>query len=109
MMSSGFSDREKAFESKWAHNEELRFHVLARRNKLLGLWVAGEMGERGPAAEDYAKAVVQAELTKAGDEAVFEKIRGDLAAAKIARTDHLIRTKMDEFLAIAKNEVIGEG
>lgn len=106
-MSELFSDREKAFENKWAHDEELRFKVLARRNKLLGLWAAGEMGLEGTGAEDYAKAVVQAELTAAADEAVFQKIRTDLAARKIARTDHLIRTRMDEFLEAAKKELMG--
>ena len=108
-MNSGFSDREKAFEDKWAHDEELRFKVLARRNKLLGLWAATEMGLKGPAAEDYAKSVVQAELVREGDEAVFQKLKADFAAANIARTDHLIRTKMEEFLAIAKKEVMNEG
>ncbi len=107
-MTDGFSDREKAFENKWAHDEELRFKVLSRRNKLLGLWAAGEMGLQGPAAEDYAKAVVQAELSKEGDEAVFKKIRADFDAKKIARTDHLIRTKMEEFLAQAKAEVMNQ-
>jgi hypothetical protein len=106
-MNDGFSDREKAFENKWAHDEALRFRVLARRNRLLGLWAAGEIGLRGSAAEDYAKDVVQAELTPAGDEAVFQKIRTDLAARKIARTDHLIRIKIEEFLAVAKREVTG--
>lgn len=106
-MTGGFSDREKAFENKWAHDEELRFKVLSRRNRLLGQWAAGEMGLKGPAAEEYAKAVVQAQLSESGDEAVFQKIRTDFAAARIARTDHLIRTKLDEFLAVAKDEVRG--
>src|SRR5271154_2531255 len=105
-MTGAFPDREKAFENKWAHDEELRFKVMARRNKLLGLWAAGEMGLEHEKAEAYAKAVVQAELTAAGDEAVFQKIRTDFAAGKIARTDHLIRTKMDEFLAAAKTEMV---
>ena len=108
-MTGGFSDREKAFENKWAHDEELRFRVTSRRNKLLGLWAAGEMGLKGAEAEEYAKTVVQAEVSKDGDEAVFKKIRTDLDARKIARTDHLIRTKMDEFLTQAKKEVMSEG
>jgi len=106
-MTGGFSDRERAFEDRWAHDEELRFKVLARRDKLLGLWAAGEMGLKGPAAEDYAKAIVQAELTKAGDLAVLEKIRTDFAAHKIARTDHLIERKMEELLGVAKTEIDG--
>lgn len=108
-MSGAFSDREKAFEDKWAHDEELRFKVLSRRNKLLGIWAAGEMGLSGAKAEDYAKSVVRAELSKEGDEAVFQKIRADIAQAGIARTDHLIRKKMDEFLGVAKDEVMKAG
>ncbi len=108
-MSSAFSDREKAFEDKWAHDEELRFKVLARRNKLLGLWAATEMGLKGPAADDYAKAIVQAELSKDGDEAVFQKLRADFAAANTARTDHLIHLKMDEFFSAAREEIIHGG
>lgn len=106
-MSDMFPDRERAFEEKWAHDEDLRFRVLARRNKLLGLWAAGERGLQGAAAEDYAKALVELELSRDGDEAVFRKVKADFAAAKIARTDHLIRLKMDELLAAAKREVMG--
>lgn len=105
-MSGAFSDREKAFEDKWAHDEELRFKVLARRNRLLGLWAAGEQGLSGQEAEAYAKTIVQAELARGADDAVFERIKRDFAAARIARTDHLIRRRMDEYLAVAKSEVI---
>ncbi len=106
-MSGVFSEREKAFEEKWAHDEDLRFKVLARRNKLLGLWAAGELGLKD--AESYARTIIQAELAKEGEEAVFAKIKADFAAAKIARTDHLIRLKMNEFLAAAKSEVMDKG
>ena len=105
-MSGMFSEREKAFENKWAHDEELRFKVLARRNKLLGLWAAAQMGLSCAKAEVYTQAVVRAELSKRGDEAVFEAVRDSFAAAKIARTDHLIRLKMDEYLAKAMAEVM---
>ena len=40
-MTNAFEDREKGFESKWAHDEELHFKVIIRHNKLLGLWAAG--------------------------------------------------------------------
>jgi len=108
-MSSAFSDREKAFEDKWAHDEELRFKVLARRNNHLGHWAATEMGLKGPAADEYAKAIIQTELTKGGDEAVFQKLKADFAAANVARTDHLIQVKMEEFFTKAKNEIIQGG
>ena len=108
-MSSAFSDREKAFEDKWAHDEELTFKVLARRNKLLGLWAAHLMGLQGAAADDYAKAIIQAELSREGDEAVFQKLRADFAAANVARTDHFIHLKMQELLTTAKDEVMNGG
>jgi len=107
-MSSEFSDREKNFEARWAHDTELAFKVMARRNKLLGLWAAGEMGLKGPAAEDYAKTIVQADLQHAGHEDVFKKIRADFDAAKTARSDHLIRTRMEELLTTAGDQIMHE-
>ena len=49
-----FSDREKAFEDKYKHDQELQFKVEARRNKLLGLWAAELMGLAGADAQAYA-------------------------------------------------------
>jgi hypothetical protein len=108
-MSGVFPDREKAFEDKWAHDEELRFRVLARRNKLLGLWAAGEMGLTAPQADEFATVIVRAELEKAGDESVFQALHAAFAEAKVPRTDHLIRLKMDEFLTAAKAELMSSG
>ncbi|MGN6517608.1 MAG: DUF1476 domain-containing protein [Rhizomicrobium sp.] len=107
-MSGGFEDRKKAAEAKWAHDEELRFKVMARRNKLLGQWAAGEMGISGAESEAYAKAVVQADFEEAGDEDVFRKIRKDFDAKKVATSDHLIRKKMEELLAVAGDQVVAE-
>ena len=102
-MGGGFKDREKGFESKFAHDEEMRFKVMNRRNKLLGLWAAAEMGKSGADAETYAKAVVAADFEEAGDNDVFRKVRGDLDAAKYS--DVVIRTKMDELLGVAADQV----
>jgi hypothetical protein len=107
-MNDAFKDRERGFESKWAHDAELRFKVVARRNKLLGLWAAGEMGFSGPKAEEYAMAVIQADFQEAGDGDVFRKIKADFDAAKLARSDGAIRAKMDELLALAGEQVLGK-
>lgn len=107
-MTSGFDERKKTFEEKWAHDQDLRFKVDARRAKLVGLWAAGEMGLSGDAALAYAKSVVEADMTEAGEEDVFRKIKGDLGAKGIARSDHLIRTKMAELLEEAKQQVMHE-
>jgi hypothetical protein len=107
-MSGTFEKREKGFEAKWAHDEELRFRVYARRNKLLGLWAAAEMGVTGPAADNYAKEVIAADFEKPGEDDVFEKVRHDLAARKVTISDHLLRRKMEELLETAKLQVQSE-
>ena len=35
-----FDDRERAFEAKFARDEEMQFRIIARRNRLLGQWAA---------------------------------------------------------------------
>lgn len=97
-----FDDRKDAFERKFAHDEELRFKALARRNKLLGLWAAEKMGKSGADAEEYARTVVLADFEEAGHEDVFRKVRGDLDASV---SDTEIRTQMDTFLGQAAQEV----
>lgn len=98
-------DRETAFESKFALDEEMRFRATARRNKLLGLWAAEKLGKSGEAADAYAKTVVAADFEEAGDEDVFRKIRGDFDAAGVAQSDHQIRRTMDELMAVAVEQV----
>lgn len=100
-----FDNRKDAAEKKFAHDAELQFKAAARRNKLLGLWTAGQMGMTGEAAEAYAKTVVMADFEEAGDDDVFRKIRGDLDGAKIEVSDHVIRRTMDELMAKAIEEI----
>ena len=107
-MPGPFDKREKSFEAKWAHDEELRFKIYARRNKLLGLWAAAEMGTIGPAADGYAKEVVASDFERAGDEDVFEKIRRDFDERGVPISDHLIRRKMAELLEVATRQIEAE-
>jgi hypothetical protein len=107
-MSGSFRDREKAFESKWAHDEEMRFKIIARRNKLLGLWAAEQMGISGDEASEYARAVVRADFEEPGEEDVFRKIHKDFGAKGVARSDHAIRVKMEELLVTATDQVLHE-
>ena len=93
-----FDKREEGFEAKFAHDEELLFKAQARRNKLLGLWAAEKLGLSGSEAEAYAKDVVKADMSKAGEEDVFAKIRADFDAKKVAQSDHQIRRTMNELL-----------
>ncbi|HEX4302127.1 MAG TPA: DUF1476 domain-containing protein [Rhizomicrobium sp.] len=104
-MSGSFDDRRKGFESKWAHDAEAQFKIMARRNKLLGLWAAGELGKTGDAATAYAREVIAADFEEPGDEDVFRKVRGDLPAG-IA--DATIRHQMADLLDLAAEQVQGE-
>jgi hypothetical protein len=94
-MANGMDDRGKAFESKWAHDAELRFKIEARRNRALGLWAADKKGLSGQAAEGFADSVVAADFQEAGDEDVFRKLRSEL---DVSVSDAVIRDKMKEAL-----------
>jgi hypothetical protein len=100
-----FDKREEGFEKQFAHDEEVRFRAEARRNKLLGLWVAEKLGLSGEAASDYAKAVVAAEFGEGHDADVVRKVMADLAAKGVAMTEAQIRAKMDELMALAIAQV----
>ena len=98
-------DRKDAFENKFAHDEELKFRAMARRNKLLGLWAAEKLGKSGADADAYAVEVVNSDFEEAGDHDVFRKVRRDFDAAGIDQSDHQIRRTMDELLATAMEQI----
>ena len=103
-----FDKREEGFERKFAHDEELRFKGTARRNRLLGLWAAKEMGIPDAEAEAYAKTVVMADFQKPGDEDVVEKIVGDYKQKGIEMSEHRVRKHMTELLDMARKQVMTE-
>jgi hypothetical protein len=100
-----FDDREKAFEKKFALDQELRFKAEARRNKMLGEWAAAKLGITGPDVEEYIRAVRKADLAEKGDEDVFRKLRADFDAKGIAVSDSELRAKMRDCLAEAVRQV----
>ncbi len=106
-MTTTFDKREEGFEKQFAHDEELRFKAMARRNKMLGLWAADQLGKTGAAAEAYAKEVLLAEFEQGGDAAVLNKLVKDLQAKGIAEAQ--IRAKMREFLEQAVAQVKKSG
>ena len=92
-----FDKREEGFEKKFAHDEELQFKAMARRNKLLGLWAAEKLGKTGADAEAYAKEVVLADFEEAGDNDVLRKVAADLKPKGI--DEAAIRAQMGALLA----------
>jgi hypothetical protein len=106
---STFDKRQEGFESKFAHDEDLKFRAMARRNKLLGLWAAEKLGMSGDEAEAYARSVVKADFEEPGDEDVFRKVRGDFDAKGVEQSDHQLRRTMDELLQKAVDQIQSEG
>ncbi len=101
-MTSGFEERKKKHEDKWALDEELRFKATARRNKLLGLWAAGEMGLTAGEAETYAKAVVAAAMHPGG---AAGKVAADLAAKGFSHGEEAIQHKLAELELVAREQI----
>lgn len=103
-----FDDREKAFENKFARDEELQFRITARRNKLLGHWAAAKMNLTPEETDAYAKAVVQADFEEAGDEDVIRKLLGDLTSAGVEIDEAGIRAALEEQMIVARRQFIDE-
>lgn len=100
-----FDDREKAYEKKFALDQDLKFRSEARRNKMLAEWAAAKLGITGQQLEDYVKAVRRADLEEKGDEDVFRKLRADFDEKGLAIKDVEIREVMGKFLAQAVAEI----
>ncbi|MFL9841764.1 DUF1476 domain-containing protein [Sphingomonas sp. ST-64] len=101
-----FDDRERAFESKFARDEEMAFRVTARRNRLLGQWAAAKMNLTPEETDAYAKAVVQADFEESGDEDVIRKLLGDLTAAGIETDDAAVRKAVEDMTVEARRQLI---
>jgi len=102
-------ERERAFESKFSHDEELKFRVLVRRAKLLGLWAAERMDLEGEKAQAYAKMLVHKDLELPGHKALREQLKADLAQRGVELSDHRLGEKMAELLDRAEREIMQEG
>ena len=99
---SSFDEREKSFEKKFVHDEELQFKVSARRNKYIGEWASKILVYNTDQEKDYIQSVIKADFAEAGDEDVFRKIKDDLKNHNISDED--IRKKMDELNEKAKSD-----
>ena len=103
-----FDEREKAFELKYEHDQELQFKATARRNKLLGLWAAGLMGKTGDDAESYAREIVVADLEKPGHHDVVDRLVRDLAAAGKPTEAHTIVKQSEKLMTEARRQIMTE-
>ncbi|MCW4460404.1 DUF1476 domain-containing protein [Sphingomonas sp. BT-65] len=101
-----FDDRERAFEAKFAMDEDMAFRVIARRNRLLGHWAAAKMNLTPEETDAYAKAVVQADFEESGDEDVIRKLLGDLTAAGIEIDDAAVRQAVEDQMVEARRQLM---
>ena len=103
---SNFNDRERAFETKFAHDEDMKFRVIARRNRLLGEWAARLMQLSDAESDSYAKDVVRADFEEAGDDDVIRKVLGDLTAANVEVDEAEIREVLEHKTVEARRQMI---
>ncbi|HXG99031.1 MAG TPA: DUF1476 domain-containing protein [Sphingomicrobium sp.] len=103
---SQFDDRERAFEAKFARDEEMQFRVAARRNRLLGEWAAELMGLSEVETESYAKDVVRSDFEEAGDEDVIRKLLGDLTSASVDIDEARIRVTLEHKAVEARRQLM---
>jgi len=107
-MTGGFDEREKAMEAKWAHDEDLRFRAITRRNKLLAEWAAKEMGLNEAETADYVRAILDMEVRGASDEKIVQKVHTDFSQRNINYSEHFIRVKMAELAVEATEQLMHE-
>ena len=103
-----FDKREKGFEAKFRQDSELQFRTLNRRNKLLGFWAAELLSMPGREAEAYAREVVLADIESPGDDDVHDKVYADLHRHGIDLSDHRLRRKMAQLMAVAHQQIMNE-
>ena len=101
-----FDDRERAFESQYARDQEMQFKVVARRNRLLGQWAAKKMGLSEAEADAYARDVIRADFEEAGDEDVIRKLLGDLTSAGVEIDETEIRQALEHKTVEARRHFI---
>ena len=103
---SGFEDREREFDKRFADDEDMKFRLIARRNRLLGEWAAHKMQLTEAERESYTKDVIRADFEDAGDESVIRKVLGDLTAAGVDSSDEEIREALQQNAFEAKRQLV---
>ena len=100
-----FDDREQAFEARFAKDQDTEFKAVARANRLLGLWGGALMGLEMTHLEDYALAVVKSDVDRHSEDGVVRKVFEDLKGAGVSASEADVRMKMDELMAVAREQI----
>ena len=105
-MTGIFDDRERAAEAKWAHDAELRFKIVARRNKLVGQWASEKMGLQVAESVAYEKSLIEMDVSQPGLDDLFKRIKADFSQKHVSLSDHMIRRKLEELEKTARDQLI---
>lgn len=101
-----FDDRDRAYENKFAHDEELAFKANAKRNKMLGLWAAGLMGKSGQEADTYAGELAVSDFESGSHQGIVERLISDFTKAGLSISQTEIRAEMDRLLPLARRQMM---
>jgi hypothetical protein len=74
-----FRDREQAFEAKFAHDEELRFIALARRDKMFARRIADRLSLTTAVTEHLTGEVLAVRNGPGHDRAVLDRVAAFLS------------------------------
>ncbi len=102
---ASFDDREKGYEGKFAHDQELEFKARARRDRLLARWVAPQLSLSGTAAEEYGKSLAMSAHEKNHEDKLVAKLMKDLADKGVSVTEHQLHKKIAEFYDEAREQI----
>lgn len=103
-----FDERERAFENKYQHDEELLFRIRARRDKLAGLWAADLLGLTGPAADDYVRQIIDTDIATPGPHDIRDRLCADLKARGVDMSEHRVERELEHLLDVARQQVVSE-
>jgi hypothetical protein len=101
-----FDERERAFETKFARDQEMQFRVHARRDRLLGLWAAELMGLTSVEADGYARDLIRSDFETVTDDDIVRKLLGDLTSAGVEIEETEIRAQIDLKTVDARRQLI---
>jgi hypothetical protein len=101
-----FDERERAFEAKFARDQEMLFKIHARRDKLLGAWAAAKLGLTPAEAEAYARDLVHSDFEMTGDTDITKKLLGDLTGAGIEISEAEIEAEIELKTVEARRQLI---
>ncbi|MBK3777841.1 DUF1476 domain-containing protein [Azospirillum sp. YIM DDC1] len=103
-----FDERERAFENKFQHDQDLLFRIRARRDRLAGLWAASLLGLTGGEADAYVRQIIDADISATGPHDIRDRLAADLHARGVDISDHRVEKELAQLLDVARQQVHAE-